>query len=60
MLEGYRTRKLGIGQVTRLLDFPSRFDAEEWLAAHEVCANYSIDDLEVDRRNLDSLFEGQG
>jgi Uncharacterised protein family (UPF0175) len=60
VLEGYRTRKLGIGQVTRLLGFPSRIDAEEWLAAHHVSANYSADDLQVDRQNLESLFGGQG
>lgn len=54
--EGYRTRKLGIGQVMRLLKLSSRFDAEEWLAGHQVSANYSFDDLQADRRNLEALF----
>jgi predicted HTH domain antitoxin len=56
IVEGYRTRKLGIGQVMRLLKLESRFHAEEWLASHHVAANYSADDLELDRQNLNALF----
>jgi hypothetical protein len=54
--EGYRTRKLGIGQVRRLLGFASRFDAEEWLAARGLHWNYGLDDLEADRVALETLF----
>jgi len=56
IVEGYRTRKLGIGQVMKLLKLESRFHAEEWLASHHVAANYSADDLELDRQNLKALF----
>ena len=55
-LIGYRTKRLGIGFVTRLLDCGSRFDAEEWLAEHDVFANYGADDLRLDRDTLRAIF----
>jgi hypothetical protein len=54
--EGYRLRKLGIGQVCRLLGFASRFDAEQWLAQREIHWNYGLEDLEADRATLKKLF----
>lgn len=56
VVEGYRTRKLGIGQVMKLLKLESRFHAEEWLANLHVAANYSEGDLELDRQNLNAIF----
>lgn len=54
--EGYRLRKLGIGQVCRLLGFASRLEAEQWLAQRGIHSNYGLDDLEADRATLDKLF----
>jgi hypothetical protein len=54
--EGYRQRKLGIGQVCRLLGFGSRIHAESWLAERGLHWNYGPDELEADRATLDRLF----
>lgn len=54
--DGYRLRKLGIGQVCRLLGFASRFEGEAWLARRGIHWNYGVDDLEADRATADRLF----
>ena len=54
--EGYRLKKLGIGQVCRLLGFTSRLDAEDWLARRGIHWNYGPEDLEADRATLERLF----
>ena len=54
-LEGYREGKLSHAQVGRMLAL-SRFEVDEFLKAHDVPADYSIADLEQDRRTLDKLF----
>jgi hypothetical protein len=54
--EGYRLKKLGIGQVCRLLGFTSRLDAEDWLAQRGIHWNYDPADLEADRATFEKLF----
>ncbi len=56
VIESYRTGKLSIGQVARVLGLETRFQAEEWLGKHDVAWNYSPDDLEADRETLRQLF----
>jgi hypothetical protein len=60
VIEAYRTAKLGISQVRRLLGFESRWEAEQWLATRGVNWNYSLDDLEADRRTLDRILGREG
>ena len=59
ILEGYRSRKLNFYQVQQLLGFDNRWDTEEWLGARGATMQYSAEDLETDRRNLEKIF-GQG
>jgi hypothetical protein len=54
--DSYRLRKVGIGQVCRLLGFASRDEAETWLAARGIHWNYGVNDLEADRATVDRLF----
>lgn len=56
VIEGYRSGKFGGGMVRRLLGLESRWDAERWLAERGVCLNYTLPDLEADRRTLDALL----
>ena len=60
VIEAYRTGKLGISQVRRLLGFESRWEAEQWLGTRGVNWNYSLDDLEADRRTLDRILGQEG
>lgn len=55
-LEGYRDGKLSHGQVRRILGFSTEMEVDEFLKLHGVCLNYSLEDLEQDRRTLDGLF----
>jgi len=54
-LEGYRTGKLSHAQVGRMLNL-NRFEVDEFFKDHDVALNYTIEDLEADRRTLDKLF----
>jgi predicted HTH domain antitoxin len=54
-IEGYREEKLSHSQVGRMLGL-NRFETDEFLKLHNVPLNYSIEDLEQDRRTLDKLF----
>lgn len=56
VIEGYRSGKFGAGQVRQLLDLPTRMDAEAWLASRGVERNYSLKELEDDRRAIHTLF----
>lgn len=58
IIESYRTGKLSIGEVARLLGVPTRFDAEQWLGRRGVNWNYSLEDLEADRETLARLSGG--
>ena len=54
-LEGYRSCKLSHAQIGRMLNL-SRFEVDEFLKTHDVPLNYTVEDLEADRRTLDKLF----
>jgi len=54
-LEGYRAGKLSHAHVGRMLGL-SRFEVDELFKKHDVPLNYTIEDLETDRRTLDKLF----
>ena len=56
LIEGYRTGRLSSAQVGRLLGISDRWTVEKWFADRHVPLNYSIEDLEADRRTLDRLF----
>ena len=48
---------LAPGRVREILELPTRFQAEEWLGSRGVNWNYSIEDLEADRKTLAALFK---
>ncbi len=54
-LEGYREGKISHAQVGRMLDL-NRFEVEEFLKEHNISLNYSVEDLEQDRRTLEKLL----
>ncbi|RJP34880.1 MAG: UPF0175 family protein [Candidatus Omnitrophota bacterium] len=53
---GYRSGKLSLAQVRRLLGFDNRWQTEKWLGERGVTWNYSQEDLEADRKTLSELF----
>lgn len=54
-LEGYRSGKLSHAQIGRMLNL-SRFEVDAFLKTHDIPLNYTVEDLEVDRRTLDKLL----
>ncbi len=57
VIESYRTGKLSIGQVTSVLGFETRFQAEQWLGKHGVFWNYTVEELQADRQALHKLLD---
>jgi predicted HTH domain antitoxin len=55
-LEGYREGKLSQAQVRRMLGFATDMQVDDFLKKHDVFLNYTIEDLEQDRRTLEALF----
>jgi len=55
-IEGYRSGKFGSATVRVLLNHDSRWETEQWLADRGIPLNYTMEDLESDRRTLDALF----
>jgi len=53
-LEEYRSGKLSHGQVGKMLGI-NRFQVDAFLKKHNVPLNYTLHDLEEDRRTLDEL-----
>lgn len=60
IIDSYRTGRLSLGAVASLLSLETTIQAQAWLAAKSVPINYSIEDLEADRRTLGKLFKGRG
>jgi hypothetical protein len=58
VIEGYRTRKFGIGTARRLLGLETRSEVERFLFDRDVPIHYSVDDLEGDRQTLARLLGG--
>ena len=51
----YQQRELGDGYLRRLLGFETRYEFEDFLAAHAVPRNYTVADLEHDRETTRRL-----
>jgi Uncharacterised protein family (UPF0175) len=49
VIQAYQQRELGTAQLRRLLSFETRYEFEDFLAAHHVPRNYALADLEHDR-----------
>jgi Uncharacterised protein family (UPF0175) len=49
VIQAYQQRELSTAQLRRLLGFETRYEFEDFLAAHHVPRNYTLADLEHDR-----------
>lgn len=58
LVSNYQAAKLSAGDIAEILGFQTRDEAHAWLAQRNVPINYSLADLEEDRKNLKSLFGG--
>jgi hypothetical protein len=56
-LEGYRSRRLGGGQVQRLLGFSTPMQVHAFLKEHDVYLNYTHEELEKDAAVIDRLLQ---
>lgn len=54
--EGYRTLKLGRGQVGHLLGFETPMETDAFLAERGVPSNYTIEEFEKDVATMERLF----
>jgi predicted HTH domain antitoxin len=54
-IEGYRSEKLGRGQVQRVLGFSTPMQVDAFLKEHNVYLNYTVEDLEEDLATLERL-----
>jgi Uncharacterised protein family (UPF0175) len=54
-IRAYQERTLGESHLRRLLGFETRDELEEFFAAHHVYRNYTLEDLEKDRRTAQQL-----
>jgi len=54
-IRAYQERTLGESHLRRLLGFETRDELEEFFAAHHVDRNYTLEDLEQDRRTAQQL-----
>lgn len=54
-IRAYQEQTLGESQLRRLLSFDTRDEFEDFLAAHHVYRNYTLDDLTQDRRTAQDL-----
>jgi len=56
LISKYREGKLSTGDIAEILGFETRHDAQRWLAERGVPINYSLADLQQDRKNRDELY----
>lgn len=56
VVEGYRSGKLSRYDVQIIRGFDNRWDTEEWLGAHGLHSDYSLQDLDADRQTLDRIL----
>jgi len=54
-IEGYRSEKLGRGQVQRMLGFTTPMQVDALLKEHDVYLNYTVEDLQEDLATLERL-----
>jgi len=52
-LEAYRQRIIGESRLQQWLGLETRFEVHDFLKAHGVPVNYSLEDLEQDRQTPD-------
>lgn len=58
-LEGYRSRRLGGGQVQQLLGFSTPMQVHAFLKEHDVYLNFSSEELAKDVEVTDQLFRNR-
>jgi len=56
-LEGYRSGRLGSGQVQRLLGFTTPMQVHAFLKLHDVYLNYSAEELAKDIAVTERVFQ---
>jgi Uncharacterised protein family (UPF0175) len=54
-LEEYKANRLTEAQLRRLLGFSTRYELDGCLKAHDVWADYTIEDLRRELRDLETL-----
>jgi hypothetical protein len=54
-LEEYKSERISKAQLRRLLGFETRFELDDFLKAHQVEANVTIEDVRRDVQDLKSL-----
>ncbi|HEX3744999.1 MAG TPA: UPF0175 family protein [Bryobacteraceae bacterium] len=54
-LEEYKAERISKAQLRRALAFETRFEVDDFLKAHQVGPNITIEDLRHDVRDLQSL-----
>jgi len=55
LIESYRAGKVSVGFLAETLGM-GVIEADQWLAKRGVPLNYSVDDLDADRKTLNDLF----
>jgi len=53
-IEGYRSQRLGNGQLRRILGFTTPMEVDAFLKEHDVYLNYTMEELEKDLRSIES------
>jgi predicted HTH domain antitoxin len=56
VIYGYNAGRLSLGYVAHILGLDTTLQAQDWLTQRGVPLNYSLADLESDRRTLARLF----
>ena len=55
LMEAYRTAKLSLGELAQILGM-GVIETLDWLGQHGVPLNYSLEDLDTDRKTLEEIF----
>ncbi|MFZ4574194.1 MAG: UPF0175 family protein [Phycisphaerales bacterium] len=56
LIESYRAGKISLGYLAELLGLETSIEAQGWLSKRGIHLNYSLEDLEADRKSLATLF----
>jgi len=54
-IEEYKSERLSKAHLRRLLGFETRFELDDFLRAHQIWANVTVDDVRRDVQDLNSL-----
>ena len=52
-IEGYRSQRLGNGQLRRILGFNTPMQVDAFLKEHDVYLNYTMEELEKDLQSIE-------